>query len=86
MPSENKPLIVRDFLALERTHLANERTFLAYFRTFIVLLSSGVAILKLEALSEIQDIGWILIVVAPLFLLTGLWRLRRVNKKIKQHY
>ena len=86
MPSEDKPLIVRDFLAVERTHLANERTFLAYFRTFIVLLSSGVAILKLEALTEIKDLGWVLIVIAPLFLLIGLWRLRRVNKKIKQYY
>jgi putative membrane protein len=86
MSVENKPLIVRDFLAIERTHLANERTFLAYFRTFIVLLSSGVAILKLEALSEIQEIGWSLIVVAPIFLLVGLWRLRRVNRKIKRYY
>lgn len=86
MLAKEKQLIVRDFLALERTHLANERTFLAYFRTFIVLLSSGIAILKLEALTEIQDVGWVLIIVAPLFLLTGLWRLRRVNKKIKQHY
>ena len=36
-----------DILALERTKLANERTFLAYFRTFIVLISSGLAVLKL---------------------------------------
>ncbi|MTB51585.1 DUF202 domain-containing protein [Lewinella sp. W8] len=86
MPSDQNTLIVRDFLAIERTHLANERTFLAYFRTFIVLLSSGVAILKLEALAEIKDIGWALIAVAPIFLFVGLWRLRRVKRKIRQHY
>lgn len=86
MSAETKTLIVRDILAIERTHLANERTFLAYFRTFIVLLSSGVAILKLEALTEIEDIGWVLIAISPIFLAIGLWRLRRVKRKIKQHY
>ena len=51
MSEENK-LITRDWLAIERTKLANERTFLAYFRTVIVIFGSGIAILKLEILSE----------------------------------
>lgn len=52
----NSNLNLTDYLALERTRLANERTYLAYFRTFIVFLSSGVAILKLEALNDIKII------------------------------
>lgn len=57
---------LKDALAIDRTVLANERTFLAYFRTFIVFLSSGFAIIKLNALEEISDIGYFLIGLAPL--------------------
>ncbi len=51
-----------DLLAMERTRLANERTFLAYFRTFIVFLSSGIAIIKINALKEIEFIGYFLLI------------------------
>ncbi|MEO1030476.1 MAG: DUF202 domain-containing protein [Bacteroidota bacterium] len=51
--NQNKALIIRDWLAIERTKLANERTFLAYFRTFLVILGTGVTILKLEFFSDI---------------------------------
>jgi len=40
-------LILRDYLAAERTHLANERTILAYLRTAIILLGTGLTIYKL---------------------------------------
>ena len=52
---EGKPLITRDWLAIERTKLANERTFLAYFRTFLVILGTGVTILKLEFFSDLKS-------------------------------
>lgn len=75
-----------DELAVERTRLANERTFLAYFRTFIVFLSSGFAILKLSALEEILTVGYLLMVIAPLLFIMGLFRFLYVRKQIRKHY
>jgi putative membrane protein len=79
-------LTTTDHLALVRTKLANERTLLAYFRTFIVLLSSGVAILKLELLSEIRSIGILLLIITPILFLIGLFRFLYVKKKINRYY
>ena len=86
MKKEDEKLITRDYLAIERTRLANERTFLAYFRTFIVMLSSGFAIVKLEILHEIEDLGLVLILTSPLILLVGIIRLFYVKGKIRKYY
>ncbi|WP_452603274.1 DUF202 domain-containing protein [Pontimicrobium sp. MEBiC06410] len=84
---ENKnQLITRDWLAIERTKLANERTFLAYFRTFIVFLGTGLTILKLEFFTDLKSFGLILLVISPIILIIGLYRLIRVKKNIKRHY
>ena len=39
-------LILRDFLALDRTVLANQRTFLAYIRTSLAFLVTGAGFIK----------------------------------------
>ncbi len=84
--SESKPLGLTDFLAVERTRLANERTFLAYFRTFVVFLSSGIAILKMSALSEIVELGYFLTAMAPLLLAIGVGRFIYVKRKLQKYY
>lgn len=75
-----------DALAIERTRLANERTFLAYFRTFIVFLSSGFAILKMELLQEIRDLGYFLTVLSPFLLLIGVVRFFYVKWQVRKYY
>jgi putative membrane protein len=86
--TESKPakLSLTDWLALERTRLANERTFLAYFRTAFALLAGGLTIARLEVLQDIRGLGYAFIVIAPITLLIGTWRLYKVNKKIDRHY
>ncbi len=79
-------LITRDYLAIERTRLANERTFLAYFRTFIVMLGSGIAVVKLDMLEEIQFLGISLLVLAPIILGIGWFRLVYVRRSIRKFY
>ena len=79
-------LPLSDFLAILRTKLANERTFLAYFRTFVVFLSSGVAIVKLEFLQSIVEMGYVLIGISPTILLIGVGRLIYVRIKIRRFY
>ncbi len=85
MEGENK-LITRDWLAIERTKLANERTFLAYFRTFLVILGTGITILKLDLLADLKLYGIILIIISPIILIIGIYRLIRVKKTIRKHY
>lgn len=79
-------LILRDKLALDRTVLANERTLLSYFRSFVVVLSSGIAILKVELFEEIEYLGILLVTIAPILLVIGLARFIYVKKRIKSLY
>lgn len=83
---QDKELITRDWLAIERTRLANERTFLAYFRTFIVLLASGIGILKIDIFSELRTLGIVLTAVSPLILMIGFTRLIYVKRTIRKFY
>lgn len=73
-----------DYLALARTKLANERTFLAYFRTFTVLLSSGFALIKIEALHSFIELGYFFIVSSILIITIGIVRFFFVRKTIRK--
>lgn len=86
MKTTEDHLIMRDWLAIERTKLANERTFLAYFRTFLVILGTGVTILKLDFFSHIKSYGIILIIVSAVILSIGILRLLKVKRTIRKHY
>lgn len=87
MERKDKPqLILRDWLAIDRTKLANERTFLAYFRSFIVIVSSGIAIFKIEFLEEIEQLGWIFVITGPVLLLIGIMRFFYVKRHIRKLY
>ena len=78
-------MILRDYLALDRTVLANERTFLAYMRTFIGTISAGVAMVRLvENSLWINSIGYLFIVASPFFLLFGILRYNSFSKKLKE--
>lgn len=79
-------LITRDRLAIERTHLANERTFLAYVRTAIVLFASAVGIIKIDFFSQIEDLGFFLGGLSPVFLFIGIIRFAQTSRKIKKMY
>jgi putative membrane protein len=83
---QKEELITRDWLAIDRTKMANERTFLAYFRTFIVILSSGVAIFKVDILQDMIDLGFFFILLAPVILVIGLARFLYVRRHIRRYY
>ncbi|MEZ6096223.1 MAG: DUF202 domain-containing protein [Pirellulaceae bacterium] len=86
MSSEKEKLIVRDWLAIERTKLANERTFLSYFRTGAVLLGTGLALIKVEMLSDLAWLGIVMTVLSPFVFVTGIYRFFRVQRNIRRHY
>jgi len=75
-------LILRDLLAVERTRLANERTFLAYFRSSVFFLATGISILHIHLFEKVDYLGWGFIVLSPIMLAIGLYRLITVRKAI----
>lgn len=81
--SNPEKLILRDYLALDRTVLANERTLLAYLRTAIMLLISGITIIKLfEESAFMVGFGAVLIPLSIVVAALGYIRFCRVGRRI----
>lgn len=81
----NKALILRDLLALERTKLANERTLFSYIRTSLYLLTAGIGILQIDSISRLDGLAWICIVSGILLFFAGFARFRRMKKYLKSY-
>jgi putative membrane protein len=74
-------MILRDYLAMDRTVLANQRTILAYFRTFIGLIAAGIGIIKLTDETVLIIIGWIFVLLSPAVLAVGVVQYRKYRHK-----
>ncbi|MDA3833362.1 MAG: DUF202 domain-containing protein [Spirochaetales bacterium] len=79
-------IILRDFLALERTKLANERTLFAYIRTSIYLILAGIAFIQLKDFDSIKWLGYISLVLSVVLLVIGIWKYYRLNRQLKEFY
>jgi putative membrane protein len=83
-PMNADDLILRDRLALDRTHLANERTLLAYVRTSFMLVIAGATAIK--AFSDDRLVvasGWALLACGVAMGLFGAWRFAVVRQRIR---
>jgi putative membrane protein len=79
-------LILRDRLALDRTHLANERTLLAYIRTAFMLIAAGGAAVK--ALPDDRLVvmtGWFFLALGLLVAVLGAWRFRTIRLRVQRN-
>ncbi|HKM94311.1 MAG TPA: DUF202 domain-containing protein [Prolixibacteraceae bacterium] len=79
-------IILRDYLALERTKLANERTLLAFTRTSLYMILGGIAFLQLEDLKMISWLGYMTIVLSVIFILIGIYRYVQIKKRLEKYY
>ena len=75
-------LILRDFLAADRTVLANETTLLAYVRTSLAVLAAGAAFLQFFDEVWLDIIGALCIPLAAALLIIGVWRFRQMKAQI----
>ena len=75
-------MILRDFLALDRTLLANKRTLLAYVRTSIGLLASGIGMVKLVTDGIINILGFVFIASALPVLIIGVVEYVKMQKQL----
>lgn len=79
-------IILRDYLALERTRLANERTLFSYLRTSLYLILAGIGFYQLEGLDTLKWLGLPSFVLSALLLILGVVRYRRMNRLIRKYY
>lgn len=84
---ENKEeIILRDYLALERTKLANERTLMSYIRASLYLLLGGIAFMQLEGFDRIKWIGHISLGLSIILMIIGIYRFFLLKKRLKRFY
>lgn len=79
-------IILRDYLALERTKLANERTLLSYIRTSLYLLLGGIAFLQLQGFDNLKLLGYLSIFFSVIFIFIGILRFLQLKKRLKIYY
>lgn len=77
-------LIIRDYLARQRTTLANQRTFLSYIRTTLYFLVSGVALFEVEKLDHVRNLGYLAFGLSFAFLIFGFYNFYMVKSKLKK--
>lgn len=68
---KREEMILRDWLALDRTVLANKRTFLAYGRTAIALFALGIAFVKLIHHEFFEISGFVLMTLGIIVFIIG---------------
>ncbi|WP_147565269.1 DUF202 domain-containing protein [Clostridium tyrobutyricum] len=76
-------MILRDFLAVDRTLLANERTLLAYIRTGVSLIAVAITLIKLFDTTFTYLVGIIFAVLGISGMVFGVYRYKNINDKMK---
>lgn len=78
----NKDLVLREYLALERTKLANETTLLAYIRTGLYFLVAGSTLGQVVDTYFWEIAGPVLIGCAFVIIAIGFAKYLRIKKRI----
>lgn len=81
---QGEQLILRDFLAADRTVLANERTLLSYTRTALAFAIAGGSIIHFLGTVVADVFGGLLIAVAVMVMAVGLWRYQWFRRRLGQ--
>lgn len=79
-------MIVRDYLAMQRTGLANERTLLSYIRTSLYFLVSGTALLTVEDLENIKGFGFLFFALSLICIVFGILNFLKIRKRLRRDY
>ncbi|MAQ76985.1 hypothetical protein CL684_00420 [Candidatus Campbellbacteria bacterium] len=80
-------LILRDYLAFDRTVLANYRTALSFYRTALGSLAAGLALIQIyQGDVLLVSIGFIALGLSVMFLATGVFSFFTTKKRMKEIY
>jgi putative membrane protein len=84
--TNDEKIILRDFLALQRTKLANERTFLSYNKFSLYLITAGIALIRIENLRPFRLLGFVALGASGLVFVVGLIRFLMLRKQLNKFY
>lgn len=70
-PNNGEQMILRDYLAVDRTVMVNETLLLSYIRTALTLIVAGVSFLKFFSNTGTHILGWAFIGLAILIMVNG---------------
>ncbi len=79
-------IILRDYLAMQRTTLANERTLFSYIRTSLYLVIGGIGLLKLEDFASLAWLGYVALTISGLMIFYGILRFFMLRRKLSKFY
>lgn len=82
----DEEVILRDYLAIERTRLANERTLLSYVRSSLYLLLGGIAFFQLKNFPDFRYLAMASLVFSAIFFVVGIYRFMLLKKSLKRLY
>ena len=82
----DQEVILRDYLAIERTRLANERTLLSYIRSSLYLLLGGIAFFQLKDFPNFKYLAILALVFSLIFFIIGIYRFTLLKKSLKKLY
>lgn len=80
----DEKVILRDYLAIERTRLANERTLLSYIRFSLYLLLGSVAFFQLKDFPNFKYLALASLIFSALFLIIGIYRFTTLKRSLKR--
>src|SRR5690606_1374327 len=82
----DQEVILRDYLAIERTRLANERTLLSYIRSSLYLMLAGIAFFQLKSVPDFKYLAMLSLIFSAIFFIIGIYRFLILKKSLKTLY
>jgi putative membrane protein len=82
--AQEEEMILRDYLAIDRTIMSNESTFLANIRTTLTFVVAGVTLIKFFNSLPFQVLGWVLMAIGGWLLLHGYNKYQADDKVLKK--
>ena len=79
-------VILRDYLAIERTRLANERTLLSYIRSSLYLLLGSIAFFQLKEFTNFRYLALTALIFSAIFFIIGIYRFLLLKKSLRRVY
>lgn len=82
----DEKIILRDYLALQRTTLANERTLFSYIRTSLYLILGGIGLSKVEIFQNLRWVGTVALISSAFIIIYGISRYIILRVKLQKFY
>ena len=83
---KREQIILRDFLALERTTLANERTLFSYLRSGVYMVVAGFAFIELKQFADLVWLSYLLFGFSLILIVFGTIRYTILKRKLDLYY